>query len=176
MTIAIRSIVGYAIGIPPAVLPKGVTGQVALMNLVIAAAKSPRTSSDFTLGAPTVLTGNANYNSQVLVTATGTSNLQGSITLPYNRVDIGRIIDDKSHFDFSSATDLTSLLPLLNTASGMTLTSDDINPITIASTDESITLTAATTSRFFIPGLTIVLGMALKPITAVITGTTLDWS
>jgi hypothetical protein len=154
----VANIQGYAVtyALPP--LPKGVTGRQALLNLIAATAKPVRVPANFTAAAPDVLTGNANFNTQVVVGSTVGSGLRGSWTMFYNRVDLTRMFDDPLSLTIGSEVKILDLLPKLVTASGMTINADDIVDGDIVSGSTSVTLTAAATSRFFIPGSTFLVG------------------
>lgn len=144
-------------------IPKGVLGTQALLDLIAARSLTTRPSSHFTAGVPEVLAGDANYNTRVLVAPTAPAKLSGQMYFRYNRVTLDKIQMTANQFDIGTATSVSALLPTLNAASGMSLTMDDLVEATIPATATSFTLTAASTSRLFIPGSTFKVGLFAPP-------------
>jgi len=157
--LALRNLQGYAL-VSDIPLPKGVTGITALANLVLAQSKSIRPASQFTFSAPENYTGSETYlhNSRVLVTAGVGSALSGSMYFYYSRVALTRIPADLTTVVIGSATSTHGLIAGINAASGMVLTTDDIVDAPIPAGAVEVTITAASTSRFFIPNRTAQVG------------------
>jgi hypothetical protein len=157
--LTLRNVQGYAL-VSDIALPKGVNGITALANLVLAQSKSIRPASQFTFGAPESYAGSETilHNSRVNVTAGATSALSGSMYFYYSRVSLARIPANLTAIVIGSATSTQGLIAAINTASGMVLTTDDIVDVPIAAGSVEVTITAASTSRFFIPGDTTQVG------------------
>lgn len=170
---AIRSLQGYALGVPPQTvgiralngyalvtinpLPK-VTGKAALMTMILAAGKTVRPESHFSLGVPEVYNDpNAAYSARVPLTALPVSQLTGSMYFYYNRVPLNRI-GDLGSLTIGSATTTHGLITAINTATGLALTTDDIVDTPITSGATTVTLVAASTSYMFIPDSTLTYG------------------
>jgi len=173
--VALRTVGGYVMTTPAAPLPLGVTGKQAVLNMIVARSKITRPTSDFTIDAATVLTGDESFNSKVKTYAAASSGLLGNTTFRYNRVKLDRINIVSNAFDLGTATTIYGLIPALNAASGMVLTTDDIEDGPIASTDSTVTLKAKASSYWFIPGDTLVIGKALPSINIPISSDTIDW-
>lgn len=171
----LRQIRGYAMTTPFTPLPTGVTGKQAVLNMIAAKAKTARPSTDFTIDPATVLTGDPLFNSKVKTYAAASSGLFGNTTFRYNRVPLSRMGLVSGGFDLGTATTIYGLIPALNAASGIVLTSDDIEDGPIAASDTSVTLTAKSTSWWFIPGNTLVVGKNLPSINIPISSDTIDW-
>lgn len=157
--LALRNLQGYAL-VADIPFPKAVTGIVALANLVLARTKVTRPSSHFTVGVPEAYSGPETtlHNSRVLVTANPASSLQGSMYFYYSRASLIRIPTDLTAIVIGSATSVHGLIAAINAASGMTLTTDDLVNSPIPAGAVEVTITAAATSRFFLPGDTVQVG------------------
>lgn len=155
LSIGLRSLNGYAM-VPFADLPKGTNGQTSLMNLILQKSKSVRPASQFSLGAPEVST-EPGYDSKALLTALPAAQLSGSMYWYYNRVRMSRLTN-LSGIVIGAAANTHALISAINTATGMVLTTADIVNDTIPAGSVEVTLTAATTSYFFVPGSTVQLG------------------
>lgn len=158
--LGLRNIQGYAL-VSDTPLPKGVTGKVGVVNLILTQSKIPRTADHFTLGVPEAYTGSETvlHNSRVLATATATSGLQGSMYFYYSRASLIRIPTDLTAIVIGSATSVHGLIAAINSASGMVLTTDDLVDSPIIPGAVETTITAAATSRFFLPGDTAQIGL-----------------
>lgn len=167
-TLSLRNLQGY-VAVSTASLPKGITGKDALLAMIVAKAKSTRPANHFTVVAPVDYTGDGGtHNTQVLTSPTQAALLSGSMYFIYNRVDIKRMMDDPSSLAFGSATTVHELIPAINAATGMIITTDDLVNKPLVPGAGVVTVTAASTSYFFTPGTTIVLGQA-KTLTSQIT-------
>lgn len=103
------------------------------------------------------------YNSKVTVTATASlDSFSGSTVLRYSRADIARHFINDTHLGITvdSNTTIYTLLPLLNIAHNVLMTTDDINDGPVLAGATGITLTAKTTSFLYLPGTTVRLGTA----------------
>lgn len=152
-TLALRNVQGYVL-VSDVALPKGVNGATGLANLILAQSKITRPASQFTIGAPAPYKGpeSALHNTRVQVTALAASQLQGSMYFYYSRVALNRIPTDLTAIVIGSATSTLGLLSAINTASGMVLTAEDIVDEPIVAGSVEITMTATSTSKFFLPG------------------------
>lgn len=157
--LALRNVQGYAL-VADIPFPKAVNGITALMNLVLAQSKITRPASHFTLGVPEAYSGSETvlHNSRVRVTATAAAALQGSMYFYYSRASLIRIPTDLTAIVIGSATTVHALIPTINSASGMVLTTDDLVDGPIPAGAVEATITAAATSRFFLPGDTAQIG------------------
>lgn len=151
--LSLRNVQGYALVFDVA-LPKGVNGPTALTNLILAQSITARPASHFNIGVPEAYSGDQTpyHNSRVQVTAAAASLLQGSMYFYYTRVGLAKIPTDLTAISPASAATTQALIPAINTASGMTLTTQDIVDEPIPAGAVEVTITAAATSRFFIPG------------------------
>jgi hypothetical protein len=170
-----RQIRGYAMCTPFTPLPAGLTGQQAVLAMIVAKSKTIRPTTDFTIDASTVLTGDPLFNSRVKATATSASGLFGSYTFRYNRVALSRMGLTSSSFDLGTATTIYGLLPAISAAAGITLTTDDVEDGVIGAGDLTVTLKAKASSWWFIPGNTLVIGKTLPSINVPISSDTIDW-
>lgn len=174
--LGLRAVHGYVL-VADTLFPKGVTGIVALTNMVLRQSKINRAASQFTVGAPEAYSGpeTALHNSRVLVTAEASSLLRGSMYFYYTRVPLVRIPIDLASIVIGSATSTHGLISAINTASGMVLTTDDIvnTPITAGSVE--VTITVAATSRFFLPGDTAQVGFT-PPLSSMFKTDTILWT
>lgn len=77
-----------------------------------------------TFGTPNVISGV--YNTSLLVTAVPDSHYEGSVTIQYNRIDIGTVPGVRStSFPIGTATKISDLIPAINAAYQINLTADD---------------------------------------------------
>ena len=173
--VSLRSIGGYVLATAPPPLPLGVTGKQAVLNMIAARSKITRPSSDFTIDAAAPLTGDELFNSKVKAYATASSGLLGNMTFRYNRVKLERMNVVSNAFDLGTATTIYGLIPALNAASGLVLTTDDIEDGPIASSETAVTLKAKASSYWFIPGDTLVIGKVLPSLNIPISSDTIDW-
>lgn len=173
--VGLRTVGGYVMTTPASPLPLGVTGKQAVLNMIVARSKITRPTTDFTIDAPAILTGDDFFNATVKANATASSGLLGSTTFRYNRVKLSRMNLVSSAFDLGLATTIYGLIPALNAASGLVLTTDDIEDGPIATTDLTVTLKAKASSYWFIPGDTLVIGKSLPSINIPISSDTIDW-
>lgn len=173
--VSLRSVGGYVLTTPAAPLPLGVTGKQAVLNMIVARSKITRPTSDFTIDPAAVLTGDESFNATVKAYAAAASGLLGNTTFRYNRVKLSRINVVSGSFELGTAATIYDLIPALNAASGLVLTTDDIEDGPIASTDTSVTLKAKASSYWFIPGDTLVIGKNLTSINIPISSNTIDW-
>lgn len=157
--LGMRDVRGYVL-VSDVALPKGVNGTTGLANLILAQSKILRTASQFTIGVPEPYSGpeSALHNTRVQVTALAASQLQGSMYFYYSRVALNRIPTDLTAIVIGSATSTLGLLSAINTASGMVLTAEDIVDEPIVAGSVEITMTATSTSKFFLPGDTAQVG------------------
>lgn len=148
-----------------------------MIQLITKKAKTiNRPTSDFTIDPSNVLTGDPLFNSTVKAYATAASGLTGNYTFRYNRADVSRMLADPSSLVIGTATTVYGLIATLNAASGLVLVQDDLVDGPIGPDDETVTLTAKSTSWFFVPGSTFAPGKPLTPIGNVITNDTLDYA
>lgn len=77
-----------------------------------------------TFGKPVVT--NSKFNTSLVVTSVPDSHYVGSVTLKYDRIDIGSIIGNNSiNIPIGSATRVSDLIPKINNHFGINLTPDD---------------------------------------------------
>lgn len=172
---ALRSVVGYAMAAVPTPLPQGVTGKQAVLNMVLARSKKTRPATDFDIETPNVRTGDEYFNSTVKVIAQPASGLLGSMVFRYNRVPLNRMNLASNSFDLGTATSIYALLPAINAASGMILTTDDIEDAAIDPSAATVTLKSKPGSWWFLPNSTLVIGKVLTSINVPISSDTIDW-
>lgn len=171
----LRAVAGYAMCTPFTPLPSGVTGLQAVLNMIAAKAKTVRPATDFTVDAPAVLANDPLFNSTVKAYATAASGLTGNKTFRYNRVPLSRMGLVSNAFDLGTFTTIYDLIPSLITASGVKITTDDINDGPIASTDVTVTLTSKAGSYWFLPNSSLTIGKTLPSINVPISSDTIDW-
>jgi len=69
---------------------------------------------------------NSKFNTSLVVTSVPDSHYVGSVTLKYDRIEIGSIIKDKSiNIPVGFASTVSDLIPKINDHFGINLTSDD---------------------------------------------------
>jgi len=172
--LALRRFQGYVMGVPPnslamktfngyamaynVALPKGVDGKTGLMNMILAVSKTVRPATHFSLGAVEAYNDpNQIYNSRALLTALPAAQLSGSMYFYYNRTGLARM-GSLAGVVIGNAATTQALIPAINAATGMTLTTADIIDEPIAAGSPEVTITAASTSYFFTPGDTCQVG------------------
>lgn len=173
--LGLRVVGGYVMAGVPTPLPAGVTGQQAVLNMIAAKAKTSRPASDFTIDHANILDGDQFFNSTVKAYASAQSGLAGSMTFRYNRVPLSRMGLLSTGFEIGAATTIYGLLSTISAAAGITLTTDDVEDGPILSMDETVTLRAKSTSWWFLPDSTLVIGKPLTSISVPISSDTIDW-
>jgi hypothetical protein len=83
-------------------------------------------NTEVVLGQPTVATGSGGYNTDILVTARPNGRYEGSVSLGYNRLDVvGFLFGDTITLTLGDATNVSDLIPEINTKLRANLTTDD---------------------------------------------------
>lgn len=155
LSIQLRTLSGYAM-VPFAKLPLATNGQTSLMNLILQKSKITRPASQFSLGLPEAST-EPGYDTKALLTALPAAQLSGSMYWYYNRVHMNRLTN-LSGIVIGAAASTHGLIAAINTATGMLLTTADIVDTPIVAGSVEVTIVAATTSYFFVPGSTAQVG------------------
>jgi len=157
-TVALRQLGGYAM-VPFAKLPVGANGPTVLMTLILQKSKSVRPASQFTLG-PVEVSTEPGFDTKALLTALPASLLGGSMYWYYNRSPMSKLSStgNIANIAIGSAANVHALIPAINTATGMVLTTADLVNDPIVAGSVEVTLTAAATSYIFQPGSTVNVG------------------
>jgi len=166
------------------------SGQQLVVDMVNAANPStltdvPMVSTDVTYGVPAVLTDDpSGHNSSLLLTAAAGSSLyEGSVTVTYNRLDIGDVfailapqsvvvvpVDDVS--DYASASDIVTYLN--STYSVAIVAADYVQEATgLSVLPGTYTLTAAESSLVYIGSVVINFQSTKKQLSSIVTNTSL---
>lgn len=172
LSINLRSISGYAMA-PFNALPTTAPA-TALMAMILKLSKSIRPATHFNLG-PVEVGSVEGYNSKVKITPTALAKLSGEMYFHYNRVYMNRMPDLSSIVVAGEATTQT-LIPKINTLTGMQLTAADIVDEPIDSEAMVVTITAASTSYLFVPGTTASVGKNLPLFSSLFNDPFIRWS
>lgn len=141
--------------------PSGASGINALKQLITNRSNPARPDTHFDIGVPVALTGDSTYNSRVLVKPTILAKLSGQMYFRFNRVPLNKMLDvSGSKVTIDGITKVSGLLAKLSAASNLSITMDDLVEADIPAGSVATTLTAASTSRFFIPGTTLGIGQS----------------
>lgn len=150
----VRQAAIYVLVEPQATAPKGVTGEDGLLALINKVTSVVLDFNKISLGNPIEVSGQER-NTQIAVLGKVSGGYSGSYNVLFNRLPIAQGVAPGSHIAANTVTKVHDLIGLLNTASGMVLTARDLVNDTITAGQTDITLTAASTSLFFVPGSTV---------------------
>lgn len=154
---SMRGIVGYALVEERTIIGPGKTGYRAVLDMVLGLTHHTFPEGSLTLSAPSS-SGDAGNNTQVSATAGPASLLSGSMTFVYQRKPLAEIMSELpvEAFDVSAYSTVHELLDDLNTLTGMMFEPIDFENTPI--TGSSVSLQAASSSYYFIPGTQFLLG------------------
>jgi len=138
--------------------PFGSPGPAAILAAINKEQGIALESRQVAIGTPSATSGDMLFNTNLLLTAVSGQGLKGTYTVRYNRADAAlasalnnRVLPGNSSFNAATTHEL---IPLLNSASGLTLVAADIVNEPIAPGTNSFNVKAAATSFFFLPGTT----------------------
>lgn len=153
--ISVRKVAAYALASPRSIPAKNKTSLALLYEIINNNSKSMVfTETDLIVTNPQSVDYQG-YNSKVNVATTIlTKNYSGNTFLFYNRIPIlNHFINDlEIGFAVPANTTIHTLLPLINTAHNLLLTTADVVDGPVLTDPDTITLTGATTSFLYIPG------------------------
>lgn len=154
--------------------PFNIAGSVAILNLLNTQAKKVFTYSDIAIGGPVAITDDGVVNTEIEVTAYPISGYKGTTKLQYKRVPIYNAVDNKALLiNINSNTTIHALLPSINSAYGLALTTSDVENTAVSIGAALISLTAASTSYVYLPGSILYLGQVV-PLNTLVTDVTLS--
>lgn len=139
--------------------PFGSPGQAAILAAINKEQGSSILARQVTIGGPVAAAaGDTLFNTSVLLTSVANQGFSGNFTFRYNRADASAagalnnlVVPGTAFF---AVTDTHALIPLINTATGLTLVTADIVKEDIPAGTNSFNVKAASTSYFFLPGST----------------------
>jgi hypothetical protein len=138
--------------------PFGTPGPAAILTAINKEQGITLTSAQVTVGAPVATTGDTLFNTSVTLTSIPNKGFKGTFTARYNRVSgsLSAVLNNLTIPGDGAFTVGTThdLIPLINTATGLTLVTGDIVNEAIPVGTNSVDLKAASTSYFFLPGST----------------------
>lgn len=138
--------------------PFGSPGQAAIIAAINKEQGASLLARQITFGAVTPTVNDALFNTSITLTSVVGQGYKGSFTVRYNRVSaaLSTVLNNlvlPGDQTFAVAN-THALIPLINTATGLTLVTDDIVNEAIAPGTNSVNLKAASTSYFFLPDST----------------------
>lgn len=139
--------------------PFGSPGQAAIIAALNKEQGTTLLARQLTFGVPTPTVNDALFNTSITLTSVVGQGYKGSFTVRYNRANaaLSTVLNNvvlPGNRTFAAAN-THALIPLINTATGLVLTTDDIVNETIAPGTNSVLLKGADTSYFFLPGSTV---------------------
>lgn len=157
------------------------TSSKILLDLINNDNSTSLAQSAITFGAPTVVAEDnaSGLITEIVATAASGSGYFGSQTFTYNRVDLGfMLVNEPDLLIETEVTSVYDLLPALNAAFGIQLSTDDIVDAVIPATEPDVntpvTITAKATSLVWAKSVTINVTKPLVALSSVLTQTTLD--
>jgi hypothetical protein len=152
--------------------------QQILLDLINNEEGSELTLSMVTFGVPTALIGQV--NTQIMVSAAQGSQFSGSVVVTYNRVNLGSIPGNRSKlFSVGQATHISDLIPAINAAYQINLTSADYIDAPLPSFGQgqstlNFQISAALGSLVYRGNVVLQITTGLIPLSSVITVTALN--
>lgn len=138
--------------------PFGSPGQAAIIAALNKEQGTTLLARQVTFGTPGVSPGDALFNTALTLTSVVGQGYKGTFTVRYNRADasLSTVLNNLVLPGGQTITvgNTHALIPLINTATGLTLVTDDIVNEAIPAGSKSVTLKAASTSYFFLPDST----------------------
>lgn len=139
--------------------PFGSPGQAAILTAINKEQSISLLARQVTFGALTPTPVNDTlFNTYITLTSVVGQGYKGTFTVRYNRVDaaLSTVLNNLvlPGGQTIAVANTHALIPLINTTTGLSLVTDDIVNEAIPTGSKSVSLKAATTSYFFLPGST----------------------
>jgi hypothetical protein len=130
-----------------------------------------------TIGPPVATpASDTRFNTQVTLDSVAGQGYKGQMIVRYNRASIAGKSVSLSNIDLGSATTIYGALATINAASGMVLTTNDVEDGPIDSEATKIELTVKAGSYFFTAGSKVMAGKTLPSFAALFNDPTIRWS
>lgn len=134
-------------------LPKDIEAKMAVEDMILELATEGLVRGDLVIGPPEV-TDQFNRNTRIEVTWPGNPVVEGSVYFYYNRVGVGELKLPPG-FALQEETSSYQLLPRVRSVTGIWIVEDDFVDLPQGN---GVTMRAAASSYFFIPGSQIIVG------------------
>lgn len=157
--------------------PFSVAGPVGLLAAINKEQGITLLTRQITFGVPTPTSGDTLYNTRLVLDSVVGQGYKGSFTLRYNRVNLSVAFNGKTLVNLPTLTaTILELLPAINAQYTLGLTASDIVDGPIDPEAAQLTLTVKSSSEFYVPGSTMVVGLPLPLFSTLFTDPIIRWA